>query len=243
MSGRAGPSRPASSGRRRGADQMALAYRDLAQGEPVFARLLAEYGRQDPFAWHDGGRTGSSMFAAMLLHVVGQSISAIAGFAVYDRISAVSGGIPAPDSVLALGQDALRACGLSAAKAGYVLALAEAQATGMLDVEDLDGLADAEVVAALTAVHGIGRWSAEMFLVHNLRRPDVLPAGDLGVRRAMREQWQLGRLPAVGEVRSRAAAWAPWRSYAAALLWRSLRPVGEASDPKERALEKMQEKG
>jgi DNA-3-methyladenine glycosylase II len=75
-------------------------------------------------------------------------------------------------------------------------------------------------------------------LLHNLRRPDVLPSGDPGIRRAVRAQWRLDQLPAPGAVRSRAAAWAPWRSYAA-LLWRSLRPAGGASDPKERALIKL----
>ena len=221
--------------------QLTCAYRDLARAEPVFTRLIAEYGRQDPFVWHDGGRTGTSKFAAMLLHIVGQQISAAVAFVIYDRISAALGGIPTPSSVLTLGRDALRGCGLSVAKAGYVLALTEAQVTGQFDIEHLDTLGDAEVIATLTAVRGIGVWSAETFLIHNLRRPDVLPAGDLGLRRAVQAQWHLDRLPTPAQVRSRATAWAPWRSYASALLWRSLRPVGEASDPKERALEKLKE--
>lgn len=137
------------------------------------ARLILIYGHPAPFEWHDGGRTGSSQFAAMLLHIVGQQISAAAAFGIYDRISTMLG------------------------------------------------------------------WSAETFLIHNLHRPDVLPAGDLGIRRAVQTQWRLEKLPPPGQVRSRASAWAPWRSYAAALLWRSLRPQGEASDPKERALIKL----
>jgi hypothetical protein len=107
-------------------DGFGPAYRDLARREPVFARLITVYGRPDPFEWHDGGRTGSSQFAAMLLHIVGQQISAVAAFAIYDRISAATGGILAPAGVLGLGQDRLRACGLSAARARYALALAEA---------------------------------------------------------------------------------------------------------------------
>ena len=122
------------------AGEQARAYRDLTQAEPVFARLITEYGPQDPFAWHDGGRTGSGKFAAMLLHIVGQQISAAVAFAIYDRISAAAGGIPAPAAILNLGQERLRACGLSAAKAGYVLALAEAQASGTIDIEHLDEL-------------------------------------------------------------------------------------------------------
>jgi DNA-3-methyladenine glycosylase II len=220
---------------------MTSAYRDLARRESVFARLITGYGRPDPFEWHDGGRTGSSQFAAMLLHIVGQQTSAVAAFAIYDRISAATGGIPAPAGVLGLGQGRLRACGLSAARAGYALNLAEAQTTGAIDIEHFDTLGDSDAIAALTAVRGIGTWSAETFLIHNLHRPDVLPAGDLGIRRAVQAQWHLDKLPSPREVRSRASAWAPWRSYAAAMLWRSLRPPGEASDPKQRALIKLGE--
>lgn len=218
---------------------MSRAYSELARQEPVFARLILIYGRPAPFEWHDGGRTGSSQFAAMLLHIAGQRISAVAAFGIYDRISAMLSGIPTPAGVLALGQDRLRASGLSAAKAGYAVALAQAQAAGAIDIEHLDKLSDADVIATLTAVRGIGIWSAETFLIHNLHRPDVLPAADLGIRRAVQTQWRLEKLPSSGQVRSRASAWAPWRSYAAALLWRSLRPQGEASDPKERALIKL----
>jgi DNA-3-methyladenine glycosylase II len=216
-------------------------YRDLAGREPVFARLITGYGCPDPFEWHDGGRTGSSQFAAMLLHIVGQQISAVAAFAIYDRISAATGGVPTPAGILGLGQDRLRACGLSQARTGYALALAEAQTTGMIDIEGLDTLGDADAIAALTAVRGIGTWSAQTFLIHNLHRPDVLPGGDLGIRRAVQTQWHLDTLPSPREVSSRASAWVPWRSYAAAMLWRSLRPPGEASDPKQRALIKLNE--
>ena len=142
---------------------MTPAYRDLARRESVFARLITGYGRPDPFEWHDGGRTGSSQFAAMLLHIVGQQISAVAAFAIYDRISAATGGVPAPAGVLGLGQGRLRACGLSAARAGYALALAEAQTRGAIDIEHLDALSDSDAIAALTAVRGIGTWSAETF--------------------------------------------------------------------------------
>lgn len=211
-------------------------YSYLAGQEPVFARLLREYGRPHPFEWHDGGRTGSSLFAAMTLHIVGQQISAAVAFTVYDRIAAAAGGIPAPESVMRLGAERLRECGLSRAKVAYILDLAQKQADGLIDIENMAGLDDGEVIAALTAVRGIGLWSAQTFLIHQLHRPDVMPAGDGGIRRAIRDAWKLGELPSVNEVRDRAAAWTPWRSYAAALLWRSLRPAGEPSDPKARAL-------
>ena len=95
------------------------------------------------------------------------------------------------------------------------------------------------MIAALTAVRGIGLWSAQTFLIHQLHRPDVLPAGDGGIRRALRDAWNREELPTVNEIRDRAAAWAPYRSYAAAILWRSLRPANEPSDPKARALNRQ----
>jgi DNA-3-methyladenine glycosylase II len=213
------------------------AYQSLASTEPVFARLLAEYGAPHPFEWHDGGRTGDSHFAAMLLHIIGQQISVVVTFIVYDRIAAAAGGgIPAPDSILAFGPARLRELGLSRAKAGYVLDLARRQAAGQLDIENMSALSDAEAIAALTAVHGIGLWSAEMFLIHQLHRPDVLPAGDVGIRNAIRKAWRRETVPTLNEVRQQAAGWSPYRSYAAALLWRSLKPVGEISDAKARAV-------
>lgn len=221
------------------ANDLERVYGLLAARDAVLAKVIEEYGHPEPFEWHDGGRTGSSQFAAMLLHIVGQQISAVVAFAVYDRVAASTGGIPTPTGVLELGAERLRACGLSGAKATYALALSQAQASGLIDIENMTGLDDAQVIAELTAVRGIGLWSAQTFLIHNLRRPDVLPEGDLGVRRAVRDLWSLDRLPTVAEVRKRGAEWAPYRSYAAALLWRSLRPVGEPSDPKARALSRV----
>ncbi|MEV6863378.1 hypothetical protein AB0M44_20535 [Streptosporangium subroseum] len=172
----------------------------------------------------------------MALHIIGQQISATVAFIVFDRVAAAIGHIPTPDSVIALGAERLRECGLSRTKAAYVLDLAQRQTSGLIDIENMASLDDDEAIAVLTAVHGIGLWSAQTFLIHQLHRPDVLPAGDGGVRRAIREAWKLDELPAVGEVRDMATGWAPYRSYAAALLWRSLRPAGEPSDPKARAL-------
>ena len=197
-------------------------YRYLAGIEPVFARLVEEHGRPDPCTWFGSSRTGSSNFAAMVLHIVGQQISTAVAFIVYDRIAAASGGIPTPDGIAALGVDRLRECGLSRAKAISLLELARVQSAGVIDVENMTALDDAEAIAALTAVRGIGVWTAEMFLLHQLHRRDVLPAGDVGIRRAIRTAWELEDLPTVIEVRRRGAAWAPYRSFAALLLWRSL---------------------
>jgi DNA-3-methyladenine glycosylase II len=110
------------------------------------------------------------------------------------------------------------------------------QADGTVDLEKMGALGDSEVTAALTAVPGIGLWSAQTFLLRQLHQPDALPAGDTGIRRAVAGAWALAFLLTPGQVEGRAAAWAPYRSYASALLWKSLRPPGEPSDPKAHAL-------
>ncbi|MFD8423222.1 DNA-3-methyladenine glycosylase family protein [Streptomyces sp. NPDC059466] len=214
-------------------------HKALASREPAFARLIAAYGPQDPFVWHDGGRTGTSLFAALLLHITGQRISALAGFTLFDRIAAATDGIPTPAAVEGLGVPRLRSMGLTDTKAHCAIALASAQTHGTLDLDALADMDDRAVIDTLTSVRGIGRWTAQAFLMRQLHRPDVLPAEDMGLRQAIQDQWHLGHLPTVGEVLTRATAWSPYRSYASALLWRSLKPVGELSDPKERALHRF----
>jgi 3-methyladenine DNA glycosylase/8-oxoguanine DNA glycosylase len=172
----------------------------------------------------------------MTLHIVGQQISATVAFHVYDRVATACGGIPTPARILAIGALALRQAGLSAAKASYVLALAQAQANGDINIEAMADVDDAAVIAELTAIRGIGKWSAQTFLIHNLARPDVLPSADLGIRRAVAAQWRRAALPSPSSVAEMAAQWAPYRTYAAALLWRSLAPPGQESDPKARAI-------
>ena len=212
------------------------AYQALAGTEPVLARLAGAYGRPDPFEWFDGGRTGTSKFAAMLLHITGQRISAAAAFTIYDRITAASGAVPDASTLLTLGAARLRAVGLADAKTRCLLELAGRQEAGLIDLESMSALTDDEVTSALVAVPGIGLWSAQAFLLRQLHRPDVLPATDTGIRRAIGREWNLPRPPTRHQVGTMSAAWAPYRSYAAALLWRSLRPPGEPSDPKARAL-------
>lgn len=191
---------------------------ELAGLDPVLAGLVGRVGCPDPFRWADGGRTGDSHFAALALHIVGQQISTKVAFVIYDRIAAAIGGVPSPVGLTALGPDELRAAGLSRAKVSYLLGLA----TSDVDVERLDNLTDEQAMAALTSIRGVGRWSAEMFLIHQLHRPDVLPAGDIGIRRAIERAWSLPALPSIAEVETRSEAWTPHRSHAAAILWASL---------------------
>jgi DNA-3-methyladenine glycosylase II len=211
-------------------------YRFLTGAEPVFARLYDTYGPQNPFEWFDGGRTGDSTFAAMVLHIIGQQISASVTFVVFDRVVAAADGPLSPEAAIRLGATRLRECGLSWAKASSVLELARSQVDGVFDIENLSNTPDDEVIRSLTAVKGIGLWSAQTFLIRQLHREDVLPEADVGVRRAIAHEWALTALPAPKQVRARGQSWVPYRSFAAALLWRSSSPPGELSDPKERAL-------
>jgi DNA-3-methyladenine glycosylase II len=182
--------------------------------------LAAAHGEVDPFVWRWGGRTGETHFASMALHIVAQQISTTVAFVVFDRVVVLLGAFPDAEGLLSVDPDRLRACGLSASKTTYLLDLAQRQATGVIDIEHMDHLSDGEVVEQLTAVRGIGLWSAEMFMIHQLHRSDVLPAGDLGIRKGVMRTWSLSDLPTVAAVRERSLLWAPYRTYAATLLWR-----------------------
>ncbi|GAB1817607.1 DNA-3-methyladenine glycosylase family protein [Herbidospora sp. RD11066] len=191
-------------------------YGHLAAADPVLARLIGEVGEPDPFAWFSPERFGPTNFSGMVLHIVSQQISTAVAFTFFDRIKAALGGFPTPDGILALGAEGLRACGLSGAKTRYLLDLAHRR----IDLEDLSDLPDDEVIRKLTELKGVGAWTAQSFLIAQLHRPDVLPAGDQGIRRAVERAWQLEGLPSIAEVQARALPWAPYRTYAAALLWR-----------------------
>jgi DNA-3-methyladenine glycosylase II len=133
------------------------------------------------------------------------------------------GHTPSPQELLDDDPHALRAAaGLSRAKVAFLRSLAEHVISGELELDRLEELGDDEVLAELTAVKGIGAWSAHMFLIFQLERPDVLAAGDLGIRRAVERAYALPALPSPAEVEAIAEAWRPHRSAACRLLWRSL---------------------
>ena len=168
-------------------------------------------------------------FGALVRSIVGQQVSTHAARAIHERLLARFGGEePAPEQVLAEDPDELRvAVGLSRAKTAYLRSLAEHVVEGSLDLDALDALPEEEVLAALTAVKGIGAWSAQIFLMFQLGRPDVLPVGDLGVRRAAERAYGLPGLPSAPELLALAEPWRPHRTAASELLWHSLhvRPV------------------
>ncbi|MFI6567208.1 DNA-3-methyladenine glycosylase family protein [Streptomyces sp. NPDC050534] len=201
---------------------LATAYGHLTAADPVLKQLVGSVGQPDPFTREGRGYPASSNFAAMALHIVCQQISTAAALTIFGRISASMGGDVTPAGLLALPEDRLRACGLSQAKASYLHDLARRQAEGAIDLENMAGVDDATALADLTAVRGVGLWSAQMFLIHQLKRSDVLPAEDIGIRRAIERAWQLDTMPEIEDTRRRALPWAPYRTYAAALLWSSL---------------------
>ena len=148
----------------------------------------------------------------------------LAARAIYGRLTArFAGRPPTPREILEDDPEALRAAaGLSRAKVGFLRSLAEHVQSGELELGRLDELADEQVIAELTAVKGIGEWSAHMFLMFHLERPDILPVGDLGIRRAIERAYGLSELPLAPEIEQIAEPWRPHRTLACRYLWRSL---------------------
>lgn len=162
-------------------------------------------------------------YAALLRAIIGQQLSVKAAASIYARVLDFYSGVPpTPHAIIATDPDALRSLGLSRAKAGYLRSLAEHVLAGELELERLDSLDDATIVAELTAVKGLGEWTAQMFLIFQLGRRDVMPSGDLGIRRAVERWWQLPQLPDAGELIALAEPWRPYRTLAARYLWESL---------------------
>ena len=162
-------------------------------------------------------------YGALLRSIVGQQLSTKAAATIYGRMTDMFGGrTPSPEDLLAADPDAIRAAGLSRPKIAYLRDLAVRVRDGELELDGLTELSDEEVAAQLTAVKGLGQWTADMFLIFHLGRPDVLPVGDLGIRRAVQRAYELSDLPTVEELQAIAEPWRPHRSLACLYLWRSL---------------------
>ncbi len=193
----------------------------------MLAQLIAAVGPlDDPRARRpaDGGSAGDEHYGALVRSIVNQQLSVRAGAAIYGRLTARFGGrAPTPVEILADDPEQLRAAaGLSRAKAGYLRSLAEHVVSGELELERLDELTDEQVIAELVAVKGLGVWTAHMFLMFHLQRPDVLPVGDLGIRRAIERAYELDGLPDAATIEEIAEPWRPQRTLACRYLWRSL---------------------
>jgi DNA-3-methyladenine glycosylase II len=188
----------------------------------VLAALIASLG---PLGDARAGRPDSGdHYGALVRAIVGQQLSVSAARAIYGRLTERFGGRPpTPKEILADDPEELRAAaGLSRAKVGFLRSLAEHVLSGELELERLGDLDDDQVIAELTAVKGIGQWSADMFLMFHLERPDVLPVGDLGIRRALERAYDLPGLPEAAEMERIAQPWRPYRTLASRYLWRSL---------------------
>jgi DNA-3-methyladenine glycosylase II len=166
----------------------------------------------------------SDPYATLIRAIAGQQLSNAAAASIYNKMLDRYGGrAPTPAEILADDPEELRvAAGLSHAKVKYLRSLAERVLDGSLDLGHLDQLSDEEVITEITAVKGLGLWSAQMFLIIHLRRPNVLPAGDLGIRKAVMNLYGLPVLPSPAEVIEIGEAWRPYRTLASLFLWRSL---------------------
>jgi DNA-3-methyladenine glycosylase II len=190
---------------------------DLVKRDRILKKLIPKFGpvhllsRGDPFV-------------TLARSVVGQQISVASAQAVWAKVAAACPKL-VPQQFIKLGQEKLTACGLSRRKAEYVLDLAQHFVSGALHVGKWRSMEDEAVIAELTQIRGIGRWTAEMFLIFNLSRPDVLPLDDLGLIRAISVNYFSGEPVTRSEAREVAANWEPWRTVATWYMWRSLDPL------------------
>ncbi len=188
------------------------------RADPRLAEVIAAADGVDVFAW-EKARPWHSPFEALVRAIAGQQISTFAAAAIYRRLVTLAGDPLTPQGVLARPPEELRAAGLSGRKVGYLRDLAERILDGRLQLDRLDELSDEQVRTQLVAVSGIGRWSADMFLLFELHRPDVFPAGDLGLRKAVQLLDGLDRVPAEREAEARSERWRPYRSLATRYLF------------------------
>ncbi|HSC32954.1 MAG TPA: hypothetical protein VLD17_14565 [Gemmatimonadaceae bacterium] len=195
--------------------------------DPVLARVMADVGpcRFAP-------RSDGSHFDHVLRAIVYQQLSGRAAATIHSRVVALFDGKPSAQALLDATDEQLRSAGLSRQKIGYLRDLAQRVHSGDLPIDRLHELADDEVIAALTRVKGIGRWTAHMFLMFRLGRPDVLPDLDLGIRKAIQLAYRLRRMPNSDRVHAIGAAWAPHRTIACWYLWRSLDQPAAPGAPK-----------
>ncbi|VVD83319.1 endonuclease III domain-containing protein [Pandoraea fibrosis] len=190
---------------------------DLMKRDRILKKLIPQFGPA-----HLTGR--GEPFVTLARSIVGQQISVKAAQAVWDRVVTICPKLT-PAQFIKAGHDTLAGCGLSRRKAEYILDLATHFKSGALHVDAWASMDDEAVIAELTGIRGIGRWTAEMFLMFNLVRPDVLPLDDVGLINAISVNYFSGEPVTRSEAREVAANWEPWRSVATWYMWRSLEPV------------------
>jgi DNA-3-methyladenine glycosylase II len=198
---------------------MARGRRVLMRRDPVLGTIIRKYGPC-------GIKTGreDDIFCGLVEAIVSQQLSTRAAATIYGRLRALlpNGGTPTPEALSMLSDEALRGVGLSRQKLGYMRDLSVKMLDGSINTEGLLAMSDEEIVAELTKIKGIGRWTVEMLLIFRLARPDVFPAGDLGIVKAVRNAYNLRTTPDVKRLHAIAERWRPYRSVASWYLWASL---------------------
>jgi len=193
----------------------------LKKADPVLAEIIERVG---PYRM----QFRDPAFSTLVRSIVYQQLSGRVALRIFERLLDL---LPerqlTPEAVLPLTVEQMRTCGLSGQKTRYIQDLAARTFAGELDFTRLPGMRDDEVIAALTQVKGVGVWTAHMFLIFALQRPDILPVGDLGIRTAVRKAYRMRALPKPERMEKIARAWRPWCSVASWYLWRSL--DGEAA--------------
>jgi DNA-3-methyladenine glycosylase II len=200
----------------------------LAASDPTMAALIERIGKIDLSTRlrRRSEERPADAYGALLRAIVGQQLSTKAARTIYLRVLDLFGGVtPSPQQLLDAGEDELRAAGLSGRKVEYIRDLAAHVLSGELELDRLDQLGDEEAIEEIVAVRGLGRWTAEMFLIFHLERPDVLSGGDLGIRKAIQIEYALEEMPTPTEVTERGERWRPHRSLASLYLWESLAAV------------------
>jgi DNA-3-methyladenine glycosylase II len=193
------------------------ARRLLARRDPVLGELMRRHG-----ACGLADAQHEDPFRALVHAIISQQLSAKAGATIERRVHALFSGAMTPTALSSVTDEALRAAGMSFQKIRYLRDLSVRVQDGSLDLKSLHDLPDEQVVAALTQVTGIGRWTAEMFLMFRLHRPDVLPVGDLGIVRAVQRAYRLRNAPSADRLLRLGEPWRPYRSVACWYLWASL---------------------
>jgi len=198
-------------------DDYARARRLLLRRDPVLALLIKKHG-----ACGLASAQRADHFSALVRAITGQQLSTKAASTIYARLAALMPGGVSPASLSTLTDEQMRAVGMSRQKIAYFRDLCDKALSGVVSLDLLESMTDDEVIAALIKVKGIGRWSAEMFLMFRLHRPDVLPVDDLGIVNAVKNVYGLRKRPTADRIRKIGEAWRPYRSVASWYLWRSL---------------------
>ena len=200
----------------------------LAAADPAMAALIERIGEIDleTRLRRRSEERPADAYGALLRAIVGQQLSTKAARTIYGRVCDLFGGTtPSPEQLLEASEEDLRACGLSGRKVEYIRDLAAHVLSGELELDRLGDLSDEEVIEEIVAVRGLGQWTAEMFLLFHLERPDILSGGDLGIRKAIQVEYGLKEMPTPQETVELGEKWSPYRSLASLYLWESLAAV------------------